>query len=189
MQASPLQQNNAENLNEILETGLKLVPSELMSIIPESVWITLTLDQKKEILRQHNLLEKYQLPETPVQEQIATTEIPISPGPKNEIIVEQEQKPERNPDFEKAISELDSVRNNQETTVAVETEPVISAEELQRVEEEQLKAASTGKYTFFGYQPSQNTFANAKQISDDSPVSDSKTWAATLISKIFSLFQ
>ena len=56
-------------------------------------------------------------------------------------------------------------------------------------EEEKAQAANTGKYNFFGYQPSQNTFANAKQISEESPVSDSKTWAATLIAKIFSLFQ
>lgn len=188
MQASPQQQNNAENINENLETGLKLVPQELVSVIPESVWITLTLDQKKEILRQHNLLGKYLSPEKPtvLTEQSIENKafVPTTP----ELIVEKEQSIERNPDFEKAISAFVAAKEDGSDTMT-KSEPVVSAEELQRIEQEQSSVANTGKYTFFGYQPSQTTFSNAKQISDDSPVSDSKTWAATLIAKIFSLFQ
>lgn len=188
MQPNDIQTKVVENIGENLGEWLRAVPSELVNIIPESVWMSLSVDQKKEMLRQHNILDKYagNKQEAPAQAPAVVMTSESTPA----LIVEQEQRFEKNPEFEKALAEFKEANKEKETD-ELETKPVLSQEEVKRVNEEKAQNSNTQSqsYNFFGYQPSNNIFTNAKQLAQTGDISDSKTWASTLISKIFSLFQ
>lgn len=169
---------------------LRALPAELAPTVPESVWMTLTLEAKKDLLRQNGLLEKY---ENPIQqsEQVAkqpdTLKTEIAEAPNTEVVVEQVQKVERSHEFAQAVEQLKEVGKKDDETE--EKKPILSKEEIQRIDTEKAQSANIKTYKFFGYQPSTTTYASAKSISNSGPIDDSKTWAATLITKIFSLFE
>ena len=181
-----IQPNLNETVPELTTEWLRQVPSELVNIIPENVWVSLSVDQKKEILRQHNIFEKYagNKEEAP---KIATNVV-VSSESKPGIVVEQQQRLEKDPEFEKAFSEFKEISEQKEEEKVA---PVLSQEDINRINTENANKANSQSqsYSFFGYQPSQTIFTNAKQSSQTGDVSDAKTWASTLISKIFSLFQ
>ncbi|MCC7290202.1 hypothetical protein IT417_03060 [bacterium] len=183
MQPTDLQNNN-EVKGPPQAEWLRETPAELVNIVPATVWSTLTVDQKQEMLRQHGIYEKY-VKEVRVEEATPSVEVAPVTSTKPEVIVQQEQKVEKNEEFEIALNVLKEEKKNSENFA----KPVMPAEEVARVEAEQAKTANVKTYNFFGYQPTTTTYTNAKSISNDAPVSDAKTWAATLIAKIFSLFE
>lgn len=187
MQANTtVQQQNVEAVEVKGDEVVRVLPSELTGIMPETIWATLSLDQKKEMLRQHNLFEKYfgiakeeeTAVETVTNPQESVPEIKVEAG-------EGQMEKFKGAEFEKAVEEVKSIKEEKEG----KAQEVISPEEAKRIEEETASKANTQTFKFFGYQPSQSTYSNAKNIADDNPVSDSKTWAATLIAKILQLFQ
>lgn len=179
---------NVESTIESAQDWLRAVPPELVNIIPESVWMTLSLDNKKEILRQHNILEKYENLSN-AEQTTAKVDIAASSVEQEAVVVEQQQRVIRSPEFEKALEDLKMASENGEENKDEVAKPVLTKEELDRIDSEKAQSANVKTYNFFGYQPAQATYSNAKQISNDGQISDSKTWAATLIGKIFSLFQ
>ncbi len=50
------------------------------------------------------------------------------------------------------------------------SKPVLSKDEIKRIQEEKASNANIKTYSFFGYQPANATYSNAKSISDDNPV-------------------
>lgn len=180
--------NNIETVERA--DWLRAVPVELSPTVPETVWMTLTLEAKKDLLRQNGLLEKYENPtqqSEQVNQQQETLKAEVADAPKAEVIVEQVQKVERSPEFAQAVEQLKEIDKKDDKVE--ENKPVLSKEDIQRIETEKAQSANIKTYKFFGYQPSTTTYASAKSISTTGPISDSKTWAATLISKIFSLFE
>lgn len=185
MQPTVVQPNNNEVVSSNNSEWLNSLPSELINVIPESLWVTLTLDQKKEVLRQNGLLEKYtgNAQATSEQSTPVLESVEVSPS----VLVEEVQKPEMSPEFQKVIEEFKEENKKGEE----EPKPVLSKEEIARIDAEKANNANTGgaTYKFFGYQPSQNIYTNASKIADDGDVVDAKTWAATLIAKIFGMFE
>lgn len=180
--------NNIEKVEQ--SEWLRSVPIELAPTVPESVWMTLTLEAKKDLLRQNGLLEKYENlvrggESEYLKTDVVTTE--IAQSPQNELVVEEVQKVERSPEFAQAVEQLKAVDTKNDKKI--ERKPVLNKEEIQRINVETAQSANIKTYKFFGYQPTATTYANAKSISNSGPVDDSKTWAATLISKIFGLFE
>lgn len=185
MQPTVVQPNNNEVVSANNSEWLNALPSELLNIIPESLWVTLTVDQKKEVLRQNGLLEKYSANTVSPTEQATPTLEAVEVVPS--VLVQEVQKPEMSPEFQKVIEEFKEETNKGEQ----EQKPVLSKEEIARIEAEKASNANSGgaTYKFFGYQPSQNIYTNATKIADDGDVVDAKTWAATLIAKIFGMFE
>ena len=177
------------NTNEaIVNTNewLRAVPVELSNTVPESVWMTLTLEAKKDLLRQNGLLEKYEgtTENLPVQNEV---DLKVAEAPVAEVIVTQQEKVQRSPEFAKAVEELKDIDKQAENKKT--EQPVLSKEDISRIETEKAQSASIKSYKFFGYQPSTTTYSSAKQISNTGNIDDSRTWAATLIAKLFSLFE
>jgi len=84
-----------------------------------------------------------------------------------------------------------SEKSEQETAVPQTEMPIpeLSAEDKARIAEETASASNVKQAPkFFGYQPSSQTVANTDDISAKGDVSDSKTWLATLIKKIWLSF-
>lgn len=189
MQPGVTQQNNIETTEVQSADWLREIPTEIANLIPESVWVGMSLDQKKETLRQNGILEKY-IGNQPIQpiEQASANNPELKVVDQSEVIVQEEQKKEIDPQFKEAVDQFkkESESNNSEK----DEKPVLSRDEINRIESEKASSANMAgsSYKFFGYQPSQNIYTNAKKISDDGDVADSNTWAATLIAKIFGLF-
>lgn len=180
------------NQGQLIEEGitkedfLRTLPLELVGEVAEDAWIGMSLDQKKEILRKKGIFEKYVSQEiSPVESgEHGTQQIDV---PVRQEVLVSEEKTEKfgGDEFEKAVEEVKNIEKDK----VVEEIETLSQEEQGRIEEEKSTSANTGNYKFFGYQPSSQTFVNPKQISDDNPVIDSKTWAATIVAKILGLFQ
>ena len=192
MQVANSQVNPVETLNEKEDLALRILPIELKGVVPETVWTTLSLDQKKEMLRHHNIFDKYLGPKEGEQvviqdtPEVAKKVVEVSPT----VIVEKAQgEIEKTVDkeFEKVVLESKQIEKDRKDEE--NNKPVLSKDELERIQAERAQAASVKGYNFFGYQPQNTTITNAKTIANDNPVADGRTWAATLIAKIFSLFQ
>lgn len=183
-QISPVPNNEIKEGGKQLEDILRALPQELLGVIPESVWINLSLDQKKEILRQHNIFEKYTAAEQPQAEveNTVTTEIEEK---KPDVIVEQANQPEqiRTPEFAKALEEAKEIENNAQNELPVE--------ETQRVEDETASAQNTAKSSWgakvFGYTVSEDTASKSEELSLKGDPEDGKTWAATILRRILAM--
>ncbi|MCK9368896.1 hypothetical protein M0R04_02865 [Candidatus Dojkabacteria bacterium] len=192
MQAINSQANTVETLAEKEDLALRILPVELKGVLPEMVWSTLTLDQKKEMLRHHNIFDKY-LGQKDAEQVVVQDTPEVSKNIAeiaHTVTVEKAQNSVEkvvNEEFDKVVSESKQIEK--ERKEEDEKKPVLSKDELERIRSEKAQAANIKGYNFFGYQPQNATITNAKTISDNNPVSDGKTWAATLIAKIFSLFQ
>ncbi|KKR06441.1 MAG: hypothetical protein UT34_C0001G0482 [candidate division WS6 bacterium GW2011_GWF2_39_15] len=180
--------NNLEVKRSEEGKWLHLLPKELVGILPEGVWTTLTLDQKKDILRQNNILDKYlgpkpqeqivQSSQTPLEADEAVKEVSAPTVEKiNEVSDESRE-------FAKAVSEVKEKESLEEVKPE---QPQVSAEEKARIAEETASHANTQTFTLFGYQVDDNVARNSKEISETGEVEDGKTWAATLIKKIFAI--
>jgi hypothetical protein len=169
-------------IKEGIEEVLRVLPAELTGVIPESVWLNLSVEQKKEILRQHNLLEKYSTEEKIVpaaQEAESAKEVETSVP---DVVVEEATRPEeiRSPEFAQALEQAREVES--------QAQKEFSIEDKTRVEEETAVNASSAKSSWgakvFGYSVSDGAVNNSEQVSTVGSTDDGRTWAATLIRKI-----
>ncbi len=172
-----------EQGSNLIEGILHKLPDELLGIIPESVWVGLTLDQKKDVLRQNNLLEKYSSESQPVLES-ETIENPSEV--RANVVVERvpESKVERNPEFAGVLSEI---QKNEE-----KVKKNLSQEDLNRIESEKLTSQSSGKSSWgakvFGYSISDDVIQGSEEVSKTGDLEDGRTWASTLIRKMLAVF-
>ncbi len=180
------QQNNVEVGSSVsIESVLHALPKELLGVMPESVWATLSLEQKKDVLKQNGLLEKYSnTPEKPAEDVQVAVESAPKPEAQVGVVVQQEKKDEyvRDPEFQKMAEDI---RKEQE----------LPAQQLDADEKEMVKVESgtssnvkSGGVKFFGYSASDDVSSNASDISQNGSVEDGKTWTATLIQKILAVF-
>ena len=224
-QSTNIQQQPTAELSKSREYGLGNIlgfPTELASILPQTVWETLNEDQKVEILLQRGLF-KYlrkldgQFPfqnanevnpatqaenlKTPDQlgNTVALTEVDAPQGPvAGEIDLTQKSINEKaGSDFAKQVETIKQIEAQgvhedevqEEKAEKEEKASTLTIDEKIRVEQEKASNANQPKApTFFGYQPSQATITNAVQIADNGDTSDSKTWAATILKKLFAIF-
>mgnify|MGYP001190433103 CR=1 FL=1 len=187
--------NNIEN-GKVIEKDIWMtkLPDELLNVLPEGIWLTLSVDQKKQILRDYGIYDKYIKPEvvsTPVVNNVVNTEIN-----NNESFVITPQTPE--------IIDINSQKNTQEREVfssqleqikksEEELENELSKDDKARIEVETAKIANTGgagskSVKVFGYTIPMPVISNAQSIASDNPVSDGSTWAAVIVKKIFAIF-
>ncbi len=170
------------------------LPTELSTVLPENIWSTLSLDQKKQILRDYGLYERY----VSSQEVIDADLVPQVSQPIAETIVEkQSDTPEiidgnasnNLVDREVFTSQLEQIKLSEQE---LENQK-LSQEEQERIDTERATQANTassvGKTVkVFGYKIPMPTINNAKSISDNNSVSSSDTWAAVLAKKILAIF-
>lgn len=196
MQDTPII-NNIEK-KAVVEGGewIRSLPSELVGLIPDSVWGSLSLDQKKEIIRQNGILEKYTAPQnTPEVSQVPSPEVVSEVLTMVEDVVSEAPIVEQATNVTKESSEfatlVEGVKNREETS-EIESNKVdsdtLTVEEKARVEEETASNANTQTFRLFGYQVDDDLTNNAQDISNNGDISDGKTWAATLLKKIFAIF-
>lgn len=199
MQDSQIVTNNVEKKVGLESTEwIRKLPEELVGLIPDSVWGSLSLDQKKEILRQNGILEKYitqsvqpnsenvtaEQVQSPAEVLPSTTPESISQSP----VVEQSQNVSK--ESQEFASLVDAVKKEEldvQKNSPLDTKPKdLTSEEKDRIAQETL---TVNNQTFkLGYQVSDDTVANSEKLSKEGDVSDGKTWAATLWSKIFAIF-
>lgn len=170
------------------------LPTELSTVLPENIWSTLSLDQKKQILRDYGLYERY----VSSQEVVEADIVPTVSQPTTETIVEkQSETPEiidanasnNLVDREVFTSQLEQIKLSEQE---LENQK-LSKEEQGRIDAERATQANTassvGKTVkVFGYQIPMPTINNAKSIADNNPTSSSDTWAAVLAKKILAIF-
>ncbi len=196
MQDTPII-NNLEK-KAVVDGGewIRSLPSELVGLIPDSVWGSLSLDQKKEILRQNGILDKYAAPQnTQEVSQAPTPEVVTQVPTMVEDVVTEAPIVEQAPSVTKESAEfatlVEGVKNSEENA-EIESNKVdsttLTAEEKARVEEETASNANTQTFRLFGYQVDDDLTNNAQDISNNGDISDGKTWAATLLKKIFAIF-
>ncbi|MBI2356715.1 hypothetical protein HYV12_01550 [Candidatus Dojkabacteria bacterium] len=198
MQDTPVV-NNLETKSAALENAgwIRTLPTELVGLIPDSVWSTLSLDQKKEILRQNGILEKYnsnqptaeqpvesldELPSLEVSSEVSSAPLVDAPKVEEQVNASKES--------EEFATLVETVKENEIklTESGVEDGNKLSAEEKSRVEEENATTANTQTFKLFGYQVDDALTNDASNISEQGDINDGRTWAATLIKKIFAIF-
>jgi hypothetical protein len=177
--------NEISEVSKQLEDVLKVLPQELLGVLPETVWVNLSLDQKKEILRQHNLFEKYNVAEQPQ----VVTETPVAEVKPEaqvpDVVVEQASRVEqiRTPEFAQALEAAREIEDKSKEDL-----PVADAK---RIEEETATVQSTAKSSWgtkvFGYTVSEDTVSKSEELSAQGDVEDGRTWAATLLRKILAV--
>ena len=182
MQNTPVTPTNVETNDReaSIEGVLHALPQELLGVIPENVWTGLSVDQKKEILRQNNLLEKYsgQSPEAQAEEPSQAEQV-ASP----DVVVEQVQRPEaaeRAPEFAQAVQEVQKIEQDVKEDLDVDEQARVDAE----VASQQSSAKGSWGAKIFGYTVRDDTVQNAEDISKNGDLEDGRTWVATLIGKI-----
>lgn len=167
-----------EQGQNLLEGVLHVLPQELLGVMPESVWGGLTLDQKKDVLRQNNLLEKY---DTPLQNPVLEVSSETGEFSAPSVAVEHIEPTEvvRSPEFKEVLENIQESEKNQET---------LNAEEKERISQESLISQSTGKASWsakvFGYVISDDTVNRSETISQEGGLDDGKTWVSTLVRKM-----
>jgi len=186
------------------ESFLRTLPEELKGVMPENVWSSLSLEQKKEMLRQNGILEKYLKPQPETEvEQIPnaaeTAAIPKTPptapeiAPAGEVVIsrEMQEKDKLTEEFKEAVEEFKKVESSVEE---VEAESAVKQEEgdqgANTATEPQVSADLAGSegLKFFGYQPSPQLLKSSEKVSAEGKIEDAATWTATLLQRLFAMF-
>lgn len=191
MQDTPIVNNLERKVGEESSSWIRSLPKELVGLIPESVWSTLSLDQKKEILRQNGLFEKYN--SAPVAEVPVAETAPVEPVALTEVVSEApivETQITSTKESQEFATLVEGFKNVEKQSVEEKREDavVLTQEEKARVDQETAKSANTQTFKLFGYQVDDATAQNSKDISDNGSLEDGRTWAATLLKKLFAIF-
>jgi len=179
--------NTTEKRNGLNDSGswMRKLPVELEGVMPESAWLSLSREDKLEILRRQgkDIFEKYLNPSADVTSSIESSAEVNESKPTVNVENANTESLEKK-EFASEVSRVKEVEKE------FTSESVI-VEDKQRIEEETAKASNTGlnsSVKVFGYSVSQSAIQNANTVSDSGDVSDGGTWAATLIKKILAIF-
>lgn len=196
--------------------ALQEVPVQLLQrgVIAAQDWAELSDEQRSMILKSYGINpEQYiaqfesaqksvgALAETkPATPEVAPVQAPVVESvPAQSPVVQP--KIEMTPQHSEVRAQFDQIKKEVEVSeekvsipkegLSLENKPALTYDEQQRVAAETGMAFNQPPQTpkLFGYQASDQTAANATAISDSNPVSDGKTWVATLIKKILLSFK
>ncbi|HVX92933.1 MAG TPA: hypothetical protein VHA74_02340 [Candidatus Dojkabacteria bacterium] len=199
--------NSVEQQKASKGEWLHQLPPELVGVLPQNIWVSLSIEQKKDLLRQHNLLDKYNdIQEHPVAESthvVSTEELPpietstqanniespalpveapkVSEVPEV-MTVDKGMAPEKE-QFAKSVESLKAKEQarNQENAIAEEDKARIAQEQASNVNKK------NNVKTSIGYKISDDTVTNAVTLSHNGNTDDGRTWAAALVRKIFAI--
>lgn len=154
------------------------------------------------------------LPNNPVTK---TPEVAVNPNfpqnPRPEKVISLDDTPQRSTqetpnmqaidnqsEVRKQFEDLKNEVKKAEQQVAISKESLVrennapggkelSVEDKQRIAVERAMSQNAGVPKLFGYQPSAQTSANASSIATSNPVSDGRTWVASILKKILLSFK
>lgn len=173
------------------ESWMIQLPGELLNVLPESIWLTLSVDQKKQILRDYGIYDKYVVEPDNNKDDTNTFQ-----ENKNEITVATPQTPEvidinsQSGIQEREVfqSQLEDIKKSEE-----ELKNELSQDDKAMIDVETANLANTGGrgsngVNVFGYNIPVQIINNAQSIAANSSVTDGSTWAAVLVKKILAIF-
>ena len=197
--------NSVEQQKSSKGEWLHQLPPELVGVLPQNIWTSLGLEQKKDILRQHGLLDKYnnegaadheidtvasaELPHIETGSSINSVESPVSPveAPKvsevpEVLTVDKGMAPEKEI-FAKSVEDLKAKEK------ASKTNENLSSDDKAKVAQEKAGDASKKNTvkTSVGYPISDSIVTNAVELSHGGNTDEGRTWAAALVRKIFAI--